>query len=421
MSAVILTMPTVVTPASPQVEDGYTRISNELLGALVLADLTKQQWEVLMAVVRKTYGFNKTEDDIALSQLATMTDGDRGNMSRAIASLVSRRILNRSRGRHGQLLSINKDYTQWGLRSGRVELVQSQWKGCAGSPAVVEPTTPAGPAVVTPTTPDGPDVVASTTLGGSPVVEATTSEGVECCKSNNAAVVEPTTTKDNSKRKLQKQKDKTLCAPQADRAESVDGARADQQGRAMTAPPSTRAGRNGRAVTVLSADDLKRFERFYAAYPRKRSRIDAEKAFAKLNPDDALLDELLAGIERAKTTEQWRDPTKIPYPASWLNAGAWEDEIETAYSSRELEVIESFNETLGDTMGLVDQAVYSERRAGAIRTFLTLSEKPSFWTRFFPWIRDNCTLPPYAGFEWLMKPETVTSLRGGQFTKEQGR
>lgn len=396
MSAVILTMPTVVTPASPQVEDGYTRISNELLGALVLADLTKQQWEVVMAVARKTYGFNKTTDDIALSQLAAMTVGDRSNLSKVVISLVDRRILIRSKGRHGQLLGINKDYAQWGLKADRAAVVQQQWKKTAGSSAVVTPTT---------VDPEG------------------------CGNSYHNAVVSPTTEvwydlppqkktpKENSKR----QKDKTICAPQADRAESVDGARADQQGRAMTAPPSTRAGRNGRAVTVLSADDQKRFERFYAAYPRKRSRIDAEKAFAKLNPDDALLDELLAGIERAKTTEQWRDPTKIPYPASWLNAGAWEDEITTAYSPRELEVIESFNDTLGGTMGLVDTAVYSERRAGAIRAFLLLSEKPNFWTRFFPWIRDNCTLPPYAGFEWLMKPETVTSLRGGQFTKEQGR
>lgn len=396
MSAVILTMPTVVTPASPQVEDGYTRISNELLGALVLADLTKQQWEVVMAVARKTYGFNKTTDDIALSQLAAMTAGDRSNLSKVVISLVDRRILIRSKGRHGQLLGINKDYAQWGLKADRVVVVQQQWKKTAGASAVVTPTT---------ADPEG------------------------CGNSYHNAVVSPTTEvwyglppqkttpKENSKR----QKDKTICAPQADRGESDDdGARADQ-GRALTAPDGTRAGRNGRALTVLTAEQQKRFECFYAAYPRKRSRIAAEKAFAKLNPDDALLAELLAGIERAKTTEQWRDPTKIPHPASWLNAGAWEDDIETAYSPRELEVIESFNETLGDNMGLVDPAVYSERRAGAIRTFLTLSEKPSFWTRFFPWIRDNCTLPPYAGFEWLMKPETVTSLRGGQFTKEQGR
>lgn len=395
MSAVILSMPNVPA-ASPQVEDGYTRISNELLGALVLADLSKQQWEVLMAIIRKTYGFNKTEDDIALSQLSMMTDGDRGNHSRVINSLVERRILNRAKGRHSFTLGLNKDYSQWGLKNGRAEVVRTHWRGISAAPTVVT---------------------------------STTADGDHGCNSYNHTVVDPTTLllsdlqpqkttpKENSKR----QKDKTICAPQADRGESDDdGARADQ-GRALTAPEGTRAGRNGRALTVLTAEQQKRFECFYAAYPRKRSRIAAEKAFAKLNPDDALLAELLAGIERAKTTEQWRDPTKIPHPASWLNAGAWEDDIETTYGPREIEVIDSFNETLGDAMGLVDPAVYSERRAGAIRTFLTLSEKPSFWTRFFPWIRDNCTLPPYAGFEWLMKPETVTSLRGGQFTKEQWR
>lgn len=174
-------------------------------------------------------------------------------------------------------------------------------------------------------------------------------------------------------------------------------------------------------MTVLTAEQLERFERFYQAYPRKRSRQAAEKAFGKINPDDALVETFLEAIEKAKTTEQWSNPQMIPHPSSWLNDGAWADEIVTAYSEREREVIDSFNETLGDAMGLVDPAIYSERRAGAIRKFLTLSAKPSFWTRFFPWILDNCNLPAHAGFEWLMKPETVSSLRGGQFTKEQGR
>ena len=397
MGAVILTMPIAAAAASPQVEDGYTRISNELLGALVLADLSKQQWEVMMAVIRKTYGFNKTEDDIALSQLSAMTDGDRGNISRGIAGLVSRRILNRSRGRHGQVLSINKDYTQWGMKPGRVDLVQGQWKGGAGVSAVVEPTT---------------------------------DEAGQGCNSYNSSVVEPTTVvlsdlqpqKTTPKETTKRQKDKTHCAPQADRGDSDDdSARADQDGRAVTALEGTRAGRKGRAMTVLTAEQAERFERFYAAYPRKRSRKAAEKAFARINPDDTLLAMFLEAVEKAKTTEQWSNPQMIPHPSTWLNDGAWADEIATAYSDREREVIDSFNETLGDTMGMVDPAIYSERRAGAIRKFLTLSTKPSFWTRFFPWILDNCNLPAHAGFEWLMKPETVSSLRGGQFTKEQGR
>lgn len=400
MSAVVIPMPNV-TVASPQVEDGFTRISNELLGALAVVGLGAAGWDVIAVVTRKTYGFNKKADELALSQVAAMLGRDeawKGNISKTINTLISRRILVATGGVHARSISINKDYTQWeGMTPEKVATVRQLWRGADAASGVMESITP-------------------NDAGGYEIYNS----GVMKSITQGLSDLQPqkTTPKENSKR----QKDKTICAPQADRGESDDdGARADQQGRAVTAPEGTRAGRNGRAVTVLNADQQKRFERFYAAYPRKRSRIAAEKAFAKLDPDDALLAELLAGIDRAKTTEQWRDPTKIPYPASWLNAGAWEDEISTAYSPRELEVIESFNDTLGGTMGLVDTAVYSERRAGAIRAFLLLSEKPNFWTRFFPWIRDNCTLPPYAGFEWLMKPETVTSLRGGQFAREQGR
>lgn len=393
MSAVILPMPNVPA-ASPQVEDGYTRISNELLGALVLADLSKQQWEVLMAIIRKTYGFNKTEDDIALSQLSTMTDGDRGNHSRVINSLVERRILNRAKGRHSFTLGLNKDYSQWGLKNGRAELVRTHWRGLSAAPAVVTPTT------------------------------VNEDRG---CKSYNSAVVEPTTLllsdlqpqKTTPKETIKRQKEENTCAPQADRGESFDDARADQEDRAVTASESTRAGRKGRAMTVLTAEQLVRFEKFYDAYPRKRSRIAAEKAFAKLNPDDALLADLLTGVERSKLTAQWSDPTKIPHPSSWLNAGAWEDDIETAYGAREREVIDSFNETLGAAMGEIDPSIFTERRAGAIRTFLRLSDKPEFWTRFFPWIRDNCILPPQAGFDWLISPDGFSKVRGGQFSKEQ--
>lgn len=70
------------------------------------------------------------------------------------------------------------------------------------------------------------------------------------------------------------------------------------------------------------------FAAFWQAYPRRKSRGQAEKAFAKLNPSEQLLAAILAGIERAKTSEQWtRDEGKfIPYPATWLNAKGWEDE-----------------------------------------------------------------------------------------------
>jgi len=71
-----------------------------------------------------------------------------------------------------------------------------------------------------------------------------------------------------------------------------------------------------------------RFDQFWAAFPKKRSKGQAEKAWVKLQPDEQLLDVILTAIEQAKKSEEWRKENGrfIPYPASWLNAKGWEDE-----------------------------------------------------------------------------------------------
>ena len=54
-----------------QVENGgYTRIHNDILEALSKARLTGQEFRLLIFLLRKTYGWNKKEDAISLSQFA---------------------------------------------------------------------------------------------------------------------------------------------------------------------------------------------------------------------------------------------------------------------------------------------------------------------------------------------------------------
>jgi hypothetical protein len=72
-----------------------------------------------------------------------------------------------------------------------------------------------------------------------------------------------------------------------------------------------------------------RFSRFWTAYPKKASKGTAEKAFAKIKPDDALLQNMLSALATASASEAWRKEggQYIPNPATWLNAKGWEDEI----------------------------------------------------------------------------------------------
>ena len=71
-----------------------------------------------------------------------------------------------------------------------------------------------------------------------------------------------------------------------------------------------------------------KFNIFWQAYPKKKSKGQAEKAFAKINPDEQFLATMLAAIEQAKKSGDWlkEDGKYIPYPATWLNAKGWEDE-----------------------------------------------------------------------------------------------
>lgn len=74
------------------------------------------------------------------------------------------------------------------------------------------------------------------------------------------------------------------------------------------------------------------FENFWLAYPKKRSKGQAKRAWERLKPTEQLRERILAALEQAKTSAEWaKDHGRyIPYPATWLNAEGWEDQHETA-------------------------------------------------------------------------------------------
>lgn len=78
------------------------------------------------------------------------------------------------------------------------------------------------------------------------------------------------------------------------------------------------------------------FDIFWKAYPKKRAKANAEKAWMKINPNEQLLATILEKIELAKTSEEWKEKGGkfIPHPASWLNARGWEDEPTIVLDSR---------------------------------------------------------------------------------------
>jgi predicted phage replisome organizer len=78
------------------------------------------------------------------------------------------------------------------------------------------------------------------------------------------------------------------------------------------------------------------FNLFWERYPKKLAKRDAEKAFAKIKPDEKLFNLILEKLELYKKSEAWlKDGGQyIPYPATWLNGRRWEDEITPAIQGK---------------------------------------------------------------------------------------
>ena len=80
------------------------------------------------------------------------------------------------------------------------------------------------------------------------------------------------------------------------------------------------------------------FDRFWSVYPRKVGKENARKAFAKVNPDETLLNTMIEAVTKQSKCDQWiRDGGQyIPHPATWINGHRWEDEVSVRTTGRVL-------------------------------------------------------------------------------------
>lgn len=115
--------------ASPQLENGYTRIANELLEAISRTRLSPNENRVLLAVIRETYGYQEKHRPVSAGGIAKLTGIQRHNVWRALQALERKEIISRLgtakslgyenvKGKkkidHRSIVwSLQKDYLRW--------------------------------------------------------------------------------------------------------------------------------------------------------------------------------------------------------------------------------------------------------------------------------------------------------------------
>lgn len=110
------------------------------------------------------------------------------------------------------------------------------------------------------------------------------------------------------------------------------------------------------------------FDRFWATYPRRVGKDDAERAWRKRGCDP-LIDEILTAVEKQRVWLMRDDPRQgkrpgdlCPYPATWINRGGWKDEPPTF---------------TGGPQSVASVTATAEQAAALIRSDLAKYEDPS--------------------------------------------
>ncbi|MCR5076098.1 MAG: replication protein [Ruminococcus sp.] len=114
--------------ANPQLSNGYVRIANELLEAICRLNISGNEMRILLYIIRRTYGFNKSYAEIPLSEISTAVGMRREHIQKALKKLSGKNIieLHTYSGTKSQTISIVKDYQKWNVESVQVVCCQNR-------------------------------------------------------------------------------------------------------------------------------------------------------------------------------------------------------------------------------------------------------------------------------------------------------
>jgi len=106
-----------MSDSKPALEDGYTRIVNPVLEKMMSFPLTSMEQRMVLAIARKTYGYNKGKDRIAACQLAELMSSPEQRITRQKAStvlsgLIRKQVVIREGGSQAPI-KINSQVEQW--------------------------------------------------------------------------------------------------------------------------------------------------------------------------------------------------------------------------------------------------------------------------------------------------------------------
>lgn len=113
--------------ANPQLENGYIKIANEIMDALIRTRIPGEARQILDVILRKTYGWHKKEDKISRSQFIETTGISERSVIRGLHKLLAMNLITARKDEKNHLIySFQKDYEKWKPLSKQVTVAEKQ-------------------------------------------------------------------------------------------------------------------------------------------------------------------------------------------------------------------------------------------------------------------------------------------------------
>ena len=112
--------------AKPQLENGHTKIANELVEALARTYFTAYESRILWTIFRKTYGWNKKTDRISYVHFQDATGIDHRHVGRTLKALKNRNIITCFGSGYQLEYGIQKDYDKWDLTPNEAPIIKAK-------------------------------------------------------------------------------------------------------------------------------------------------------------------------------------------------------------------------------------------------------------------------------------------------------
>lgn len=104
------------TTGKPEPGNGYTAIANELLEAVIIYPFSSAEFKIVLAIIRKTYGYRQKHTSLSYGTLAKLTGIDRRYLRRVVTKLLKDNIIIKNKAKENvNILGLNKYYLTWRL------------------------------------------------------------------------------------------------------------------------------------------------------------------------------------------------------------------------------------------------------------------------------------------------------------------